>query len=307
MVLRETAARLLVKMKELASGGKISDAGRIVFIDDGSSDGTWKIIEELSVADALFAGIKLSRNKGHQQALLAGLMEVRGEADMVISLDADLQDDIDAIDMMVGEFNNGCDIVYGVRTSREKDTFLKRATAEWYYKLLRGCGCDIVFNHADYRLMSARALEALSGYGEQRLFLRGLVPLLGFRTAIVEYSRGAREGGESKYSLMRMLSLACDGLMSLSLRPLRIVTVLGGLMLTITAALLVYSIVICLSGQAIHGWQIVAITVWGVGGIITLSLGIVGEYVGRAFTEVKRRPRYFVDHTTGLAGHRERD
>ena len=301
LILRETAARLLMKMKDMMSEGKISDAGKIVFVDDGSSDGTWSIIEDLCASNPFFAGIKLSRNCGHQLALLAGLMEVRNEAGLVISLDADLQDDIDAVDRMVSEYFSGFEIVYGVRKSREKDSFFKRVTAECYYKFLRRCGCDIVFNHADYRLMSARALEALSMFGEQRLFLRGLVPLIGLKTTVVEYDRGVREGGESKYSLGRMMSLAFDGLMSLSLRPLRLVMVAGALMLLAAMALLFYSVITFFMCQVVPYLRIVLISVWAVGGIITLSLGVVGEYVGRVHVEVKRRPRYFVDKTTGLS------
>jgi glycosyltransferase involved in cell wall biosynthesis len=289
MVLRGTADRLREKMKTLEAEGKISETGRIVFIDDGSRDSTWEIIKELSASDALFAGIKLSGNRGHQHALYAGLMTVRGEADMVIS-----------IDMMVDEYLGGCDIVYGVRKSRKNDSFLKRATAEGYYKLLRKHGCEIVYNHADFRLMSSRALEALSGYSEQRLFLRGLVPLLGYKTAVVYYDRSIREAGESKYNLIRMLSLAFDGLFSLSLRPLRAVMGLGAVMIILAAALLIYLVASLSAGRPIPDWMTVTASIWGVGGIITFSLGIVGEYVGRSFIEVKRRPRYFIDTTTGL-------
>jgi len=303
-VLRDTAGRLGAKMKALAASGAISGASRIVFVDDGSRDRTWQMIEELGDTDGLFAGVKLSRNRGHQHALLAGLMTARGEADMYISLDADLQDDIEAIDAMVGEFLGGCDIVYGVRKSRKKDTFFKRATAEGFYWMLKKLGCDIVFNHADYRLMSARALDALSEYGEQRPYLRGLVPQIGYRTAVVEYDRGAREAGESKYPLKRMLALAFDGLMSLSLKPLRIVTVTGALMLLLAAALLAYALVAASMGQPMLGWRAVAASVWAVGGIATVSIGIVGEYVGRAFVEAKRRPRYFIEKTKGLARQR---
>ena len=299
-VLRVTAGKLLVKMEALAAAGMISDESKIVFVDDGSRDGTWGIIESLSEEEKRFSGIKLSRNRGHQVALLAGMLTVRTEADMVISLDADLQDDIDAIDMMVEKFAGGCDIVYGVRKSRKKDSFLKRATAEGYYKLLKRLGCDIIFNHADYRLMSSRALEALSEYGEQRPFLRGLAPQLGYKTAMVEYERGVREAGESKYPPKRMFILAIDGFMSLSLRPLRIITAAGVIMLAMSAALLIYSIAAAFSGQSLLDWKIVTVSVWGVGGIVTLSLGIVGEYVGRAYMEGKRRPRYFVDKTVGL-------
>jgi len=299
-VLHETARRLREKIKALTDSGKISEASRIVFVDDGSRDRTWEMIDELGAKDAIFAGIKLSRNRGHQYALFAGLMTVRSEADMVISLDADLQDDIEAIDRMVDEYQNGSDIVYGVRRCREKDSFFKRVTAEGYYKLLRKYGCDIVFNHADYRLMSSRALAALSEFGEQRLFLRGLVPMLGYKTTVVEYDRGVREAGESKYPLKRMLALAIDGLISLSLRPLRLVMAAGVLMLFLTAALLIYSIVMLFWGQSMLDWKIIVMSVWGVGGIITLSLGVVGEYVGRTYLETKRRPRYFLDRTTGL-------
>jgi len=301
-VLGETAKRLREKMEALMARGDISDSSKAVFVDDGSRDDTWGIIERLSREDSLFAGIKLSRNRGHQRALLAGLMTVRAMADMVISIDAYLQDDIGAIDKMVDEYSRGCDIVYGVRQDRSKDSVFKRATAEWYYKALRAFGCDdIVFNHADYRLMSSRALDALSEYGEQNLFLRGLVPMLGFKTAAVYYSRGARKAGESKYPLKRMMSLALDGLTSLSLRPLRIVTVTGLIMLLLAAVLFVYSIVALFLGRTILNWKIITISVWGVGGIITFSLGIVGEYVGRAYMEAKRRPRYNIDRTAGLA------
>jgi len=299
-VLDDTASKLAEKMKSLKVEGKISDASKIVFVDDGSRDSTWELIAKLSAGDALFAGVKLSRNRGHQHALFAGLMTIRDEADIAISIDADLQDDINAIDDMIGKYHDGCDIVYGVRKSREKDGFLKRITAESYYKMLKRCGCDIVFNHADYRLMSARALAALSEYGEQRLYLRGLVPQLGYKTGVVEYDRGVRLAGESKYPLKRMLSLALDGLTSLSLRPLRFVTGAGVTMLVLALALLIYSIVTALMGSSMLDWKIILVSVWGVGGIITLSLGIVGEYVGRAYIESKRRPRYSIDVTAGL-------
>ena len=299
-VLNTTAMKLEEKMKALIGAGNISDSGKVVFVDDGSRDGTWAAIEKLCARDKLFAGVKLSRNSGHQSALLAGLMAVKDEADMVISIDADLQDDINAIDKMVEEYNKGCDVVYGVRDSRKNDGFFKRSSAQGYYKLLRSLGCDIVFNHADYRLMSARAIETLSGYNEQRPFLRGLVPLLGYKASVVEYERGVREAGNSKYPLKRMLTLAMDGLMSLSMRPLRIITVVGSLMLIAAAAMLVYRIVLLCMGQAVLDWEIVTFSIWAVGGIITLSLGIVGEYVGRVYFETKRRPRYNIDKTTGL-------
>ena len=299
-VLRDTAKLLCEKISLLINGKKISANSKIVFVDDGSRDDTWTHIEKLCVQEAKFAGIKLSRNQGHQHALLAGLMTVREEADFVISIDADLQDDIDAIDAMIEEYLGGCDIVYGVRNNREKDSFLKRFTAESYYRLLRRYGCDVVFNHADYRLMSSRALAALSEYGEQRLFLRGIIPKIGYKTSVVGYTRNIRQAGESKYNLKRMLSLAFDGLISLSLRPLRLVIAVGALMIFLAAALLVYSIVFHAMGRSMLNWKIVTVSVWGVGGVITLCIGIVGEYVGRTLIEVKRRPRYFVDRTVGL-------
>ena len=301
-VLRNTAKLLGEKMSTLAAQGKISETGRVVFVDDGSRDSTWDMIAELCAQNEIFAGIKLSRNRGHQHALLAGLMTVRHEADMVISIDADLQDDVNAVEKMVDEYLGGCDIVYGVRYSREKDSLFKRVTAEGYYRFLRGLGCDITFNHADYRLMSSRALAALSEYGEQRLFLRGLVPMIGYKSAIVEYERGERQAGESKYPLKRMMSLAIDGLTSLSLRPLRIVTAVGVIMTLFSLALLVYCIVALFLGQTILDWKIITVSVWGAGGIVTLSLGIVGEYVGRTLIEVRRRPRFNVEKTTGLQG-----
>jgi len=299
-VLRETAKRLSERMAALSGEMRISSNSKIVFVDDGSRDDTWDIIGKLCASDEVFAGIRLSRNRGHQYALLAGLMTVCEEADFVISIDADLQDDIDAIDRMIDEYLGGCDIVYGVRCNREKDSFFKRFTAEGFYSLLRRLGCDIVFNHADYRLMSSRALAALSEYHEQNLFLRGIVPLIGYKTSIVEYSRNVRLAGESKYPLKRMLSLAFDGLISLSLRPLRLVTAAGIVMLTAAMALLIYSIVMVFRGHTMLDWKITTLSIWGVGGIVTLSLGIVGEYVGRTFIEVKHRPRYIIDSTIGL-------
>ena len=299
-VLRVTADKLAEKMKALTVGGKISDSGKVVFVDDGSRDGTWGLIEQLCAENVLFAGVKLSRNRGHQNALLAGLMAVREEADMVISIDADLQDDVGAIDRMVDEYHGGSDIVYGVRGNRQSDSFFKRTTARGYYKMLRSLGCDVMFDHADYRLMSSRALAALSEYGEQRLFLRGLVPMLGYKTSVVQYTRGVREAGESKYPLKRMLTLAMDGLTALSLRPLRIVTASGVLMLILAAALLVYFIVAAAIGQNELGLKLLLFSIWAVGGVITLSLGIVGEYVGRTFQETKRRPRYNVEMELGI-------
>ena len=299
-MLRATAGQLSKKMRDMMADGKISEAGRIVFVDDGSRDGTWKIIDELCGGDAMFAGVGLSRNRGHQYALFAGLMTVRNEADMVISIDADLQDSIDVFDKMVDEYHGGSDIVYGVRKSRRTDSFFKRISAEGYYKLLSAIGCDIVFNHADYRLMSARALEALSHYDEQGLFLRGLVPMLGYKTSVVEYDRKEREAGRSKYPFKRMMALAFDGVTSLSLRPLRFITAAGVVMLLIAVAMLIFLLAAIIAGRPASDWKIITASIWGVGGLLMLALGIVGEYVGRALTEVKRRPRYNIDRYIAL-------
>jgi glycosyltransferase involved in cell wall biosynthesis len=299
-VLHETASRLKEKMGALVAAGKISDGSRVLFVNDGSRDRTWEMIRALAAGDALFTGVSLSRNRGHQNALLAGLMTARGRADMVISMDADLQDDIGAVDRMVDEYLAGSDVVYGVRNKREKDTFFKRFTAEGYYKLLDAMGCQVVFNHADYRLLSARALDALSEYGERNMFIRGIIPMLGYKTSTVTYERGERFAGESKYPLKKMLALASDGIYSLSMKPLRFVTGLGVALLVLAFALLVYSIVRLCMGYTILDWKIVTISIWGVGGFILIGLGIVGEYVGRAYMELKQRPRYHIGETVGL-------
>lgn len=301
-VLRETALRLKEKLLKLISEGKTAEDSRIMFVDDGSKDRTWRMIRELSRENRLFTGVSLSRNRGHQNALLAGLMTAREKADMVISMDADLQDDIDAVDKMVEEYLLGADVVYGVRNKRDKDTFFKRFTAEGYYKLLNAMGCQVVFNHADYRLMSRRALDALSQYGEQNLFLRGIVPMLGYKTAKVTYERGERFAGQSKYPLKKMLALASDGIISLSMRPLRLIAWLGVTLLFMAAALLIYSIVRLCMGVTLLNWKIITISVWGVGGLVLTSLGILGEYIGRAYFELKRRPRYHIGETAGLDG-----
>ncbi|NLA87524.1 MAG: glycosyltransferase family 2 protein [Clostridiales bacterium] len=299
-VLGETAARLKAKAGSLMKEGKISRDSRVLLVDDGSKDRTWAMISDLCASDVLFAGISLSRNRGHQNALLAGLMTARGRADMTISMDADLQDDIDAVDKMVDEYLRGGDVVYGVRGKRDKDTFFKRFTAEGYYKLLNAMGCQVVFNHADYRLLSARALDALSEYGEQNMFIRGIIPMLGFRTSTVTYERGERFAGESKYPLKKMLRLAFDGIYSLSMKPIRLITGLGAVLLLLAAALLIYSVVRLFMGHTILDWKIITISVWGVGGLILIALGIIGEYIGRAYIELKGRPRYHIGETAGL-------
>ena len=293
-VLHETARRLKAKMESLISTGKISPESRVLFVNDGSTDQTWPIICELHKADPLFSGVDLSRNRGHQNALLAGLMTAKDRADMVISMDADLQDDIDAVDAMVDKFHKGCDIVYGVRSSREKDTFFKRVTAEGFYRVMSFLGADTVFNHADYRLMSRRALEGLAQFREVNLFLRGIVPMIGYQTAVVEYERGERFAGESKYPLKKMLAFAAEGITSLSTKPLQCITALGFVIFAVSILMLIHFIVQWAVGNTVAGWASVICSVWAIGGLILLSLGVIGEYIGKIYLETKDRPRFII-------------
>lgn len=294
-VLPETSARLQKKMMDLIEKKKIDQKSRIIFVNDGSKDKTWKLIEELHRKDKIFGGINLSINRGHQNALLAGLMTVKAYADMVISMDADLQDDINAIDEMVDKYLCGTDIVYGVRSSRQKDTFFKKVTAEGFYKLMNGMGANTVFNHADYRLMSRRALEGLAQYGEVNLFLRGIVPMIGYTTDVVYYERGERFAGESKYPLGKMLSFAVEGVTSLSTKPIRMITGLGFLIFIVSIGMLIYSLVRHFTGATIVGWTTLMVSVWAIGGLILLSLGVVGEYIGKIYLETKARPRFIIE------------
>jgi len=294
-VLPETARRLRVKMETLVASGQISDLSRVVFVDDGSKDKTWQLIEELHRDDSLFSGLGLSRNRGHQNALLAGLLTVKDQADFTISLDADLQDDLDAIDKMVEKYRDGCDIVYGVRSARDTDTRFKRRTAESYYRFIQAFGGEVVFNHADYRLLSRRALDALAEYQESALFLRGIVPMLGFRSDTVHYARAERFAGETKYPLHKMISLAIDGITSLSIRPLRLITLAGIILLLTTLVLgIVFGVQHAL-GMSFWGWRAPTLAVFLIGGINLFCLGIVGEYAGKTYMETKRRPRFFVE------------
>ena len=294
-VLPETAKRMKEKMYALIREGRISPYSKVVFVNDGSKDRTWEIIKTLYEHSTLFSGINLSRNRGHQNALMAGLMTVKEYADMVISMDADLQDDIDAIDKMIDKYLEGCDIVYGVRSKRETDTFFKRFTAETFYRLMNSLGVETVFNHADYRLMSKRALYALAEYKEVNLFLRGIVPMLGFKSDIVTYARSERFAGESKYPLKKMLAFAMEGITSLSVRPIRMITGLGIGIFLISIIMLIYSLVRFFSGQTIAGWASIAVSVWTIGGLLLLSVGIVGEYIGKIYLETKERPRYIIE------------
>jgi len=294
-VLPETSARLKDKILSLIEKGKIASDSRIVFVNDGSRDRTWEIIRGLHEADVIFSGISLSRNRGHQNALLAGLMTVKDHADMVISMDADLQDDINAIDEMVDKYLSGIDIVYGVRSSRAKDTFFKKATAEGFYKLMNSMGANTVFNHADYRLLSRRALEGLAEFGEVNLFLRGIVPMIGYPWDVVYYERGERFAGESKYPLGKMLSFAIEGITSLSTRPIRMITGLGFFVFLVSIGMLIYSLIRHFMGATIVGWTTLMVSVWAVGGLILLSLGVVGEYIGKIYLETKARPRFIIE------------
>ena len=293
-VLPETACRLRDKMKTLMATGKISTKSRLLFVNDGSKDGTWRIIQKLHDEYPLFSGVNLSRNRGHQNALLAGLMVAADRCDMAISMDADLQDDINAVDAMVEQYYAGCDIVYGVRASRKKDTFFKRFTAEAFYRLMNVLGAETVFNHADYRLMSKRALEGLAQFHEVNLFLRGIVPMVGYRTGTVEYVRGERFAGKSKYPLKKMLSFALEGITSLSTRPIRYITILGFLVFLASILMLAYSVIRWVTGDTIVGWASMICSVWAIGGLILLSLGIIGEYIGKIYLEAKGRPRFLI-------------
>lgn len=293
-VLPETARRLKAKVEELKGTGKIGPDSRILFVNDGSRDRTWEIISALHRSDPVFSGVDLSRNRGHQNALLAGLMTAKERCGMAISMDADLQDDIGAVDAMVDKFHAGCDIVYGVRSSRKKDTFFKRFTAEGFYRVMNFLGAETVFNHADYRLLSRRALEGLEQFREVNLFLRGIVPMIGYTSAVVEYERGERFAGESKYPLKKMLSFAMEGITSLSTKPIRYITGLGFLVFLVSIIMLIYSIVRWAMGETILGWASLICSVWAIGGLILLSLGVIGEYIGKIYLETKGRPRFLI-------------
>ena len=293
--LPETARRLREKMHTLIGSGTVSEESRVLLVNDGSKDRTWQLIKSLHEADRLFSGVCLSRNRGHQNALLAGLMTAKDRADVTISMDADLQDDINAVDEMLEKYYAGCEIVYGVRSSREKDSFFKRFTAEGYYKLLDKLGGEIVYNHADYRLMSKTALEALSQFGEVNLFLRGTVPMLGYKTGVVEYERGERIAGESKYPLKKMLSLASEGITSLSTKPLRAILWSGVGTLFADFVLLLVFIIQAIAGLPFSGIKTLILLVLLMGGLILTGIGIIGEYIGKIYLETKHRPSFIIE------------
>ena len=294
-VLPETSKRLKEKLETMIAQNIIAPESRITFVDDGSKDKTWEIIAALHQQEPLFCGIKLSRNKGHQNALLAGLMTVKEKADMVISMDADLQDDINVIDQMVEKYYEGNEIVYGVRNSRKKDTIFKKMTAQGFYKFMKALGVEIVYNHADYRLMGKRALNGLEQFKEVNLFLRGIVPLVGYQSCTVEYERGERFAGESKYPLKKMLAFALEGITSFSVKPIRLITALGFLIFSISIIMLIYFLIVYLLGKTVAGWTTIVISVWAIGGLQLLAMGIIGEYIGKIYMETKARPKFIVE------------
>ena len=290
-----TAKALLEKMQTLVQEEKIHPDSKVMFVDDGSKDKTWEIITRLFGAIPYFTGVKLSRNRGHQNALLAGMFTAIKYADIIISMDADLQDDIGAIDGFLEKRAEGCEIVYGVRSSREKDTAFKRGTAQGYYKLLSRMGVEITYNHADYRLMSKRAVEALGEFKEVNLFLRGLVPMVGFKTATVEYVRNERQAGESKYPLKKMISFAVEGITSLSIKPIRFITFLGVFIFFVSIIMLIRFLITWAVGNAVPGWSTIVISIWAIGGLQLLSIGVIGEYIGKIYLETKARPKYIIE------------
>lgn len=297
-VLPVTAPMFLSKIKQLIADGKVEDESRILFVNDGSKDETWKLIKKFAGEDSHFKGISQSRNRGHQNAVLAGLMEAKEYADITISIDCDGQDDIDAMDKMVDAYLNGADIVYGVRSKRTTDTFFKRFTAESFYKLLNSMGVEVVFNHADYRLVSKRVLEAFSDFKEVNIFLRGMFPLVGFNSTSVYYERHERLAGESHYPLKKMLELAFDGITSLSIKPIRLITKMGIVISILGVIATIWAIVMEILGGTVAGWASIVCIVCILGGIQLISLGVIGEYIGKIYMETKKRPRYIISERT---------
>ncbi|OKO96016.1 glycosyltransferase family 2 protein [Geobacillus proteiniphilus] len=306
-VLPETVRRLTALLEQLLEEGAVAIGSHIVFVDDGSRDRTWALIEEESERNPFVSGVKLARNVGHQRALLAGLETVRAYADCAVSIDADLQDDVEAIREFVQKYREGYDIVYGVRRSRKTDTWFKRTTAQAFYRFMQALGIKLIYNHADFRLMSKRALDELSRYTEVNLFLRGLIPLVGFRSTCVFYDRHERWAGQSKYPLKKMLAFAFDGITSLSVAPIRAITLIGFLAFLISGAAGLYALIVKWLGHAESGWTSLMISVWFIGGLVLMSLGLIGEYIGKIYQEVKRRPRFAIEKTVQLPLPSERE
>ena len=293
-VLEETRRRLKEKLFSLINNKKISKESKVIFVNDGSKDKTWDLICSFHVKDKLFGGINLSRNRGHQNALVAGLLTVRDNCDISISMDADLQDDINAIDSMLEKRKEGCEVVYGVRSSRKKDSFFKRFTAQAFYKFMSIMGVDVIYNHADYRLTSKRVLNEFANYKEVNLFLRGIFPLVGFKSDVVYYERAERFAGVSKYPLKKMLNFAWDGITSFSVKPIRFILNLGIFILILSICMIFYSIIRKIAGNTVDGWTFIVSSLWLLGGVEMLSIGIIGEYIGKIYSETKARPRYIV-------------
>lgn len=294
-MLEITTKELTKKMNTLIKNKQISTKSRVMYVDDGSKDKTWNLICKINENNKLFKGVKLAHNRGHQNALLAGLMLAKKDADITISMDADLQDDINVIDDMLKEYEKGSEIVYGVRSSRKKDTWFKRFTAESFYKFMKLMGVEVIFNHADCRLMSKVSLDALEEFEEVNLFLRGIVPQIGYQTSIVYYERNERIAGESKYPFKKMFKLAIDGITSFSVKPLTFITSLGFIMAFLSFIMLIYSLVVKIMGDTVSGWTFIVCSIWLVSGIQLLSLGIIGEYIGKIYKETKKRPRYIIE------------
>ncbi len=297
-VLPQTSGMFLDELHDLVRKGKISDRSRVLFVNDGSRDRTWEIISNLARQDEHFIGISQSRNRGHQNAVLAGLMEAKDRCDITISIDCDGQDDIHAMEAMVDAYHEGCEIVYGVRSKRETDTFFKRFTAEGFYRLLNAMGAEVVFNHADYRLMSSRALQEFAKFKEVNLYLRGMVPLVGFKSTCVTYERHERLAGESHYPLKKMIALAFDGITSLSVKPIRMITMTGLIFFIVSLLGILWSLITAWSGNAVPGWASTACIVFLMGGLQSLFMGVIGEYIGKIYLEVKGRPRYIISNRT---------
>ena len=294
-VLPETSSRLTALLSELTAGGQTDAGSRILFVDDGSRDKTWQIIEQLAAKESLVEGLKLAHNAGHQNALWAGMMSVKEKADAVVTIDADLQDDVQAIRGFLEKYREGCEVVYGVRSKRETDTAFKRMTAQGFYRFMQRMGVDMVYNHADYRLLGRRALEALGEFSETNMFLRGMVPLLGFKSAEVTYERGERFAGESKYPLKKMIAFAIEGITSFSIRPVRWVALIGFLFALLGCVMALYALISLICGQVVPGWTSIMVSIWIIGGVQLIALGLIGEYVGKTYNEVKRRPKFIVE------------
>lgn len=294
-VLPETSRRLNALLDSLQAEKMTSPDSRILYVDDGSKDRTWQVIEEQAAAHARVEGLKLAHNAGHQNALWAGMMSVKGKADAIVSIDADLQDDVEAIRGFLEKYREGCEVVYGVRSKRETDTAFKRMTAQGFYKLMQRMGVDMVYNHADYRLLGRRALDALAGFGEENMFLRGMVPLVGYKSAEVTYERGERFAGESKYPLRKMIAFAMEGITSFSIKPVRWVALLGFLFALLGVVMALYALISLMCGQVVPGWTSIMVSIWIIGGVQLIALGLIGEYVGKVYKEVKHRPKYIVE------------